>query len=665
MGDFYGKAVLNGQLRYVSVSAVKQYDRRSKGGCPRRWWYTKIGGKREEEAKSGAEAKAKGIKLDGEIKHYLETGDKSVSALALKGLHILDKPGKDLWINLKLHAIDRGLDGQPLVRSELSAAGVPFVGEIDYAHARGHFVDDDGTITADPAETVEVCDVKFKTTAKDRNGNATFMHAADLVRDIQMAGYGEWFRRVRPQTQHVRLSHLYFPEKGGLPTKVTRLHVIQDVQPTWAYVDTVVAEMKQAAAEANVENVPYEASSCNLWAGCPHREYCTAYERTSLDNLYSKIADDFIKEPEMGLLANNPQILQQTAPAAPAAPAPDMRAQLAAEEQAMRQQAIAQQQLTAASLSDACQRILAAGYGFPTLAGNAAQAYAQLGGQAVAPGFVYQGQMAMAGARRSLHAITLTEPQHLLQLAGELDAERASAPAAFLTPQVMPPPAPPPVQAPVAPPMPAASFLPPGAPESMPQLAALPPKPEEAPAAPAPVEEVKKTRGRPAKKAQDTAPEATAAVAAPAPQAAIPPIGVPAPQAPPVTASTTPMQAAADTNQALGSGDAMVLINARSVGIATKSLAGYVDYINGELARRYSVTSDGKPGIQDVRCVPKDSPLAFGGWKGAVREVVKADPPPPGCYHFDTHMDELNEAVADALRVVADQRGWLYVRGVR
>ena len=62
---------------------------------------------------------------------------------------------------------------------------------------------------------------------------------------------------------------------------------------------------------------------------------------------------------------------------------------------------------------------------------------------------------------------------------------------------------------------------------------------------------------------------------------------------------------------------------------------------------------------------PKASGESFGGWKGAVREVVKADPPPPGDYHLDTFMDELNEAVADALRVVAERAGWLYIRGVR
>jgi hypothetical protein len=107
-----------------------------------------------------------------------------------------------------------------------------------------------------------------------------------------------------------------------------------------------------------------------------------------------------------------------------------------------------------------------------------------------------------------------------------------------------------------------------------------------------------------------------------------------------------------------------ILINARA-SFATTSLSSYVDYINAELSKRYCVSADGKPGVQDVRCAPKDSPLAFGGWKGAVREVVKTDPPLHGDYHLDLNRDELNEAVADALRVVAERLGWLYIRGIQ
>jgi hypothetical protein len=47
-----------------------------------------------------------------------------------------------------------------------------------------------------------------------------------------------------------------------------------------------------------------------------------------------------------------------------------------------------------------------------------------------------------------------------------------------------------------------------------------------------------------------------------------------------------------------------------------------------------------------------------------LREVVLADPPPPGVYVLDTRGSELAEIVADALQTVCDRAGALYVRGV-
>lgn len=385
----------------------------------------------------------------------------------------------------------------------------------------------------------------------------------------------------------------------------------------------------------------------------------------------------------VGLLSNNPQIMQPhaSASAQPTQPAQDTRAQLAAEEQQMRAQVAQQQQQmpqTAAALAEICTRLGGYGFGFPSLGGNAATAYAQLGGQNVPPGFVYQGIPAPAGASRSLHSIQLTEVAHIVQLEGELAAERArqmpqlpqqqpaSNPVQQFAQAVAQGPASPQVQQYVpTPPGPSgvASFLPPNAPESMPQLAqahdpATPYVPGSEPAAtPIPQPEKASRRGRP-KKSQDAAPEATAAVAAQVPP---PSASAPASQAPPVAESASTI----GDSTAACSESGCILINARFADKPTKSLAGYVDYINAELAQRYCVTADGKPGVQDVRCAPKDSPLAFGGWKGAVREVVKTNPPPGDAYHLDTLMDELNEAVADALRFVAERSGWLYVRGVR
>jgi hypothetical protein len=674
-GEHPGKTIVDGNLRYTSVSSVKLFDPRTKGGCPRRWFYRYALGMKEEVSANAQIAMDKGLALDVEIKHYLRTGEKNLSSLALKGMHILETPGEDLKLDLALHRIT---DGR--IESALTAAGVPFVGELDIAHERGHYRDDEGEFHDDPPGTVEVIDLKFKSNAKDRNGNSNLLGPTDLIRDIQMAGYGEWVTRVRPATTNIRLSLAYFPEKGDLPTKVTRLHVLDDTRRTWEYVTGVVTSMVDVAKETDVEKIPGNTGvngSCDAYGGCARREYCTAYRRTSLDNLYGKIASDHLNQETapMGLLSNS-QILQP--------PQPDTRAALLAEEAQMRtqvaqQQAQMPQQLNTAELVAACMRLAAYGYGFPALAGNAAQAYALAGGQNVAPGFVFQGQMAPPGSRRSLHSISLTEVGHIYQLESELADERGNQPQPIVAPQqqviapvVSAPPVDPRGPAPFVPQQ--MSFLPPGAPESIPALAqaryqgdniALAGLEENPPVA-APKE--KKTRGRPPK-AQDAAPEAIAAVVAPPPPA-------PAPQVPPVTVSPIPtgmmtkagaLQMATEMAQAAVAAavnPTLILINARSTGVTTRSLAGYVDHINAELSKRYCVTADGKPGVQDVRCAPKDSVLAFGGWRGAVREIVKADPPGDDTWHLDTYMDELNEVVADALRVVAEARGWLYVRGV-
>lgn len=682
MGDYYGHSVLDGVLQYGSVSSVKMFDPNTKAGCPRRWAYRYVHGLKEAESENSRVAKDKGIKLDAQLKNYLRTGDKAVSSLALKGLHILETPGSDLATDVKLHTVTRTLNGIVLpprvsdderdpegvvikITSSLTAAGLPFVGEVDYAHARGHYRDDDGQFQPDPPNTIEVCDIKFKTYAKDRQGNSTFMHEADLVRDIQMAGYGEHFRRTEPGLEHIRLSHLYYPENGGFPTKVTRLHVVQDVIPTWNYVDAVVHTMKDVAAEKDIEKVPYQAASCHAYnVPCAHTKYCRAHERSSMDSLYAKIASDVKKEPDVGLLAANPQIMNAPAPQ------PDMRAQLAAEEQQMRQQVVAAQKPT---LVEMCAKLTSFGFGMPTLGGNLAQAYAAAGGQAIAPGTQYNSIAARPGSRRSLHTITLTEVGHLYQLAAELDAEAAQAAPTPAPVYVAPPPAP--VAAP-------SSFLSPDAPASHPNLAmqhqsAPTPQAEPQPASSppafatqtlvvqvpsAPAPEATR-RGRP-KKPKDVAPGAVATTAAPSPSPVATPVSQAAPEQPsPSTGPSAPSAPTPVTGNAAGSG--IVLINARIEGRNTKSLAGYVDYINEKLARMYNTTKDGRPGPLDVRMAVEGSILGFGGWKGAVRTAVKAEPPPEGDYHLDTYFGEINEIVAGALSEVAEQKGWLVVRGIR
>lgn len=702
MKDYAGRTIINGQLKYASVSSVKLFDVRTRGGCPRRWFKRYVEHQREPETDNMIEAKAAGLELDAQVKEYWRTGSKAMSALAIKGLHILEAPGPDLKLDKAIHAVSYFRNGQPfaplpqlpngdhpdypkdveiVVRSVLTAGGVPFVGELDMAHERGHYRDDDGEYHQDPPKTIEVCDLKYKSNATTRDGDSTFLRETDLVRDIQMAGYGEWVGRVRPDIQHVRLSHLYFPKKpaSSLPTKVTRLHVLDDCRRTWEYVESAVRSMVDVARETDIERVPGadKSMSCDAYSGCPYRETCSAYKRNSLDNIYGKIADDHIQEKNMGLIAQTqPQLMQN---AAPQQTAPSQQ-QLAAEEQAMRastaqQQQQMPQQLNLQEYLLAGHRLSQYGFGMPALAGNAAQAYAAAAGQSVAPGFVYPSAMAPAGAAHSLHTLTLTEPGQVFQLERECAAKVNPQPQPPITAWQTAP-----QQAPASPPMSfapqqiaapqqaapqvaaaASNFLSPGAPESMPQLAqaaALPPV--RGPNDSEPPEPTKK-RGRPGKKSQDAASEPVAAGSPIAAQAVPPSPAASAPQVGDTGAASA--YSTADASEYVAT--ACILVNARSESFPTKSLAGYVDYINETLAKRYNVRDDGTPGPLDCRTAVEGSILGFGGWKGAVRTVVQADPPPPGAYHFDTFMNELNELVADSLRVVAEKCGWLYVRGTR
>jgi hypothetical protein len=714
--NYLGRTIVDGEIKYASVSGVKLYDPRTKGGCPRRYFKRYVLGEREIGSDVNEEAKAAGLALDKELKVYLRTGSKAMSPLAIKGIHILETPGPDIGLDVSIHTTEYYLNGQPfaalpllengeqqkypegtkvIVRSPLTAGGVPFVGELDLVHRRGHWRDDEGEFHADPPGTVEVGDIKYKSNEKNRDGGSNLMIPSDLVRDIQMAGYGEWVSRVCPDATHVRLSLLYFPKKpaGALPSKVTRLHVLDDCHRTWEYVEGLVRDMQQVARETDVEHVPGNIASCESYGGCPHRATCSAYKATSLNNLFNKIATDHVQEKQkMGIIANSPGLMQQQG--LPQATPAVTQQQLAAEEQQMRVQVAQQQQQmptvqaaaqnTGADLLTTCYRLSQYGFGFPKLVGNAAMAYAQASGQNVAPGFEFQGVPANAGSSRSLHGLPLSEVAHIYQLDGELAAEKAKQGLPQIMPgavdasrvnvfpqtqpqqvgvivqgqvyqtapipqQFNPQPAPMPTG-------PAISFLAPNAPESMPALA------QAAPPSTAPVEEKpKKKRGRPAATDSGTAPEAV--VPTPSATQTAAPAQTSTPSAPPtqVTPAAAPTFEQCEPDSSRG----CVLVNARFADKQTKSLAGYVDYINAELAKRYCVNEDGSMGVQDVRCPPKDSILAYGGVWGAVRAVVKADPPPQGDYHLDTFMDPLNEAVADALRCVAAVKGWIYVRGVR
>lgn len=658
-----GPSVVDGQLMWTSATGITTADPQSYGGCSRKWYYDQVEGKKGPATR----AMLAGTELHTEIESYLRGRGSLQSPLALAGRAFIPQPGNSLLIEQPIHFTTRD--------------GVQIYGHVDLYNLRGEYVDPNGELQRDPSWSMEVKD--WKTTSD-------FQYAKterDLAENIQLTTYAEAGFRMWVDLEHARLTHVYFRTRGRPESKlVTIRRSREEIGMRWDYAESVVRIMGDVAKEQNAERVPANVRSCSAYSGCPHRGYCSAFRRTSLDALYGKAAQDYIQENNVGLLASNPQLMQPAA--APTAPAPSVQAQLAQEEAQMRAQFAQQQQqmpqqLNTAQLADVCQRLSSYGFGFPAIGGNAAQAYAVLGGQSVPPGYVFQGIPAPPGARRSLHLVQLNELAHIFQIEGELAQERAAmqpqqpTPAALeqkiqqnlaqtgQTPYVPVTTLPPqnftqqlaqqtgaPVQGQAV-----VSFLPPGAPESMPQLAAAQPKPPEG-AEPA----EKKGRGRP-KKVQDAAPEATAAVAVQVPPQ---PPSAPATQAPPAAVSTLDPDLAAFAARDAGlAGQGVILVNARFEGRTTRSLAGYVDYINEKIAKMYNTRKDGSQGPLDVRAAVDGSGLGYGGWKGYVREIVKADPPPDGAYHFDTFMSELNEVVADALRVVAVQKDWMYVRGVR
>jgi len=62
----------------------------------------------------------------------------------------------------------------------------------------------------------------------------------------------------------------------------------------------------------------------------------------------------------------------------------------------------------------------------------------------------------------------------------------------------------------------------------------------------------------------------------------------------------------------------------------------------------------------DVRCAPKDSPLGFGGWRGALAAAARAQPPAPGAYLVSS-TSELEMVVFEAVAPTARR----VVRGIR
>lgn len=78
-------------------------------------------------------------------------------------------------------------------------------------------------------------------------------------------------------------------------------------------------------------------------------------------------------------------------------------------------------------------------------------------------------------------------------------------------------------------------------------------------------------------------------------------------------------------------------------------LETYIDRVNATLCAEYQAT--------DVQCGPKDGPLGFQKWPGAVRGLARKVPPEPGHYVVRTSGNDLAAVVIDALRAKVEESG--------
>lgn len=652
MSDFLGPAIASdGSVRFFSPTSLSMGDPRA-GGCGLKFFYRYV--RRIKPPDTGS--MDEGRKLHDELARYQKTGARDLSALAMSGLHMVPT-GPDLFVEVPIH----NLAQSPTITSLLYADGVPVVGWVDHVNRRGvNMGAEDILDTQDPPGTVEIIDWKWK---RDGSKSQYFLSPDQLITDTQLCGYGLGIGRYFGAS-HVRLGHGYFPSMRGRPRKVTKLHVIQDCADNWKYVDGLARHLRGIARESNPERIEGNRNACESYGGCPYRDQCPTYKQASSADIFGVSAS---KDLSMAL-----QFGQQ--PAAPAATAQ----QLADEEAKLRAQ-VAQQQVMP-GFAEAVARLHAQGQ-MPKLAGAAAQMYAAAGGQSVPPGYEFPG----VGMLANMPA-PITDPQHVLQLVGQV----APAPAPVTPPAapwgITPPWSPQAVQ----------HILPPDAPQSQPHLAAKPVEGFPMPAAPTvtnttvtafpgmtttaapqmqtftfpPAQQPQgPTGGSPPVTAAPVSPppSSAGATASPATSAPIPEAAAAPKKRGPKPKSPTPVVTDADVARAKA--DAIALgLSSESHGykvfvdctpnIDAESLHPYVDGIVAELVSRFCAP----PALPDLRCAPKDGPLGFGGWRGALRAIVLEKPPAAGTYYLNVAGDEIAAEVAAAMLTVCNKTGGLYVR---
>lgn len=295
---YLGHAVVDGNIRFLSVSQIVVFDPAQEGGCNRRWAFRYVFGKKEPSTP----AQLAGQEYARQLEHYLKTGEDILQPVLRAAKHFFPRPGPDLEVERELGDIATAMklreallrpenaSGRDMIAAEirrvagLTAAGIPLIGAADFRHRRGEYIDSDGMVRReDPGmRVVETADLKTtaRIDAHISHGGHQYPGYAKTTEEIlahpQMVGYGVHGHNIYPDATHARLSHIYAQTKNGLAgAKRTGLLPVEEVLRRWERVEAVAREMEQVARAKEPKHVPPNLKSCNAFhRECPHAGYC-------------------------------------------------------------------------------------------------------------------------------------------------------------------------------------------------------------------------------------------------------------------------------------------------------------------------------------------------------------------------------------------------------
>ncbi len=615
----YGSCVTNGKLNYLAPTTIAKADPNNPkgGGCLRKFYYRYVLGWKEPD-RGWLNL---GIACHAEIENYLITGVNTLGRITSATARFIPAPDPERKRLLIEHDIGSG----SLATAKLRLIDVPVVGYTDVVHEEPAITPEGGNFD-DPQGTIECLDWKFGSAKKGSEQDYS-LSSHDLRIDTQMVTTGMWALRNTPQVDApIRVSHVYTNTKGRAESsKATILMPRGQLSQRWKYLEGVARSIQDVAKESDVEKVPANLNACEAFGGCAYREKCTARNFNSLESFFGP--EEKSEELNMGLI----DMLDMPKPA-PAVPPPSPTVDLGLGQDIASQMATFAAQPSAVTVppgfAEAVALIEAKGYGMPALGGAAAKAYAAVKKyERVGDGYAGSGDLAKIPQ--------VMDPDRLIGIAREIGPLPTK-------PVAIPPPVSPMI---VAPPPLLTGVLPPDAPKSNPMIASLPVEGFAHPSAVTPAVEIPGLLASvpPAIAAPIVAAGAVSNPASVAIEPAEPKKrGRPAGKKPaeaPTENKATPESSPEGR---------WLFVNAIP-NVAYDDLQRLVNELSIGMARHYKCEPC------DPRMAPKDSPLGYGAWKGALTALArKAVNSPerlaPGAYYLDSRGSELNEAVFDGLR---------------